>query len=208
MTSFHTSFVLGFHGCDEETAVSLLDGKPFRQSSEDFDWLGSGAYFWEGDPGRALEWAVERQKRGSYKKAAVVGAVIDLGNCLDLTVRENLDLLSDAYRSFEAARVKAGLALPVNKDVKGSTEGDKLLRFLDCAVIRHLHENIEDEARLAKENGYPSLLQPFDTVRGLFVEGKNVYPGGGFYEKTHTQIAVRSETNIIGVFRPRHLQAA
>ncbi len=198
MTSFHTSFVLGFHGCDEDTAVDLLNGKPFRQSSEDFDWLGSGAYFWEGDPGRALEWAIEKQTRGSYKKAAVVGAVIDLGNCLDLTVRENLDLLSDAYRSFEAARVKAGLALPVNKDVKGSKEGDKLLRYLDCAVIRHLHENIEDEVRQARNKGTSPLVQPFDTVRGLFVEGENVYPGGGFYQKTHTQIAVRTETCIMG----------
>lgn len=208
MTSYHTSFVLGFHGCDERTAVDLLDGKPFHQSTEDFDWLGSGAYFWEGDPGRALEWALEKQARGSYRKAAVVGAVIDLGNCLDLTVRENLDLLSDAYKSFEAARVKAGLALPVNKDVKGAREGDKLLRYLDCAVIRHLHENIEDEVRQSKESGSPPLILPFDTVRGLFVEGEDVYPGGGFYQKTHTQIAVRSEACIIGVFRPRNRPSA
>ncbi|MBZ5762248.1 hypothetical protein LAV84_23610 [Rhizobium sp. VS19-DR104.2] len=143
-------------------------------------------------------------KRGSYKTAAVVGAVIDLGNCLDLTVRENLDLLADAYQSFEAARIKAGLTLPVNEDVRGAKVSDKLLRYLDCAVIKHLHENIEDEARSADANGVLPAIRPFDTVRGLFVEGQTVYPGGGFYEKTHTQIAVRSEANIKGVFRPRH----
>ncbi len=204
MTSFHTSFVLGFHGCDGQTADALLQGGPFRQSTEDFDWLGSGAYFWEGDPGRALEWAQEKVKRGSYKSAAVVGAVIDLGNCLDLTVRENLDLLTDAYRSFEAARAKAKLALPENKDIRGAKVGDKLLRYLDCAVIKHLHENIEDEVRHAQATGAAPTILPFDTVRGLFVEGDNVYPGGGFYQKTHTQIAVRSESSIIGVFRPRN----
>lgn len=204
MTSFHTSFVLGFHGCDFQTADALLQGGSFHQSTEDFDWLGSGAYFWEGDPGRAQEWAQEKVKRGSYKKAAVVGAVIDLGNCLDLTVRENLDLLADAYSSFAAASAKAKLALPVNEDVRGAKVGDKLLRFLDCAVIKHLHENIEDEVRQARDTNLTPVIFPFDTVRGLFIEGENVYPGGGFYQKTHTQIAVRNEANIKGVFRPRN----
>ncbi|AFL50665.1 hypothetical protein USDA257_c20830 [Sinorhizobium fredii USDA 257] len=134
----------------------------------------------------------------------MVGAIIDLGNCLDLTVRENLELLSDAYRSFETARAKAGLDLPVNKDVRGVKDGDKLLRFLDCAVIKHLHQNIEDEAQQARQRGSEPLFPPFDTVRGLFVEGEQVYPGGGFYQKTHTQIAVRTEACIIGVFHPRN----
>ena len=119
-------------------------------------------------------------------------------------MRENLDLLTDAYRSFEAARAKAKLALPENKDIRGAKVGDKLLRYLDCAVIKHLHENIEDEVRHAHATGATPIILPFETVRGLFVEGDNVYPGGGFYQKTHTQIAVRSESSIIGVFRPRN----
>ena len=49
----------------------------------------------------------------------------------------------------------------------------------------------------------PEHLEPFDTVRGLFVEGQRAYPGGGFFRKTHTQIAVRSDHCIKGIFVPR-----
>ncbi len=56
------------------------------------------------------------------------------------------------------------------------------------------------------DGGYAEVgefIPPFDTVRGLFVEGNAVYAGGGFYELTHAQIAVRNDTCIKGVFLPR-----
>lgn len=74
--------------------------------------------------------------------------------------------------------------MPANKDLRNDANQDNLLRFLDCSVIRHLHSINESE-----ENGD---LQRFDTVRGLFVEGEPAYPGGQFFNKTHTQVAVRS----------------
>ena len=40
-----------------------------------------------------------------------------------------------------------------------------------------------------------------DTVRGVFTEGKAIYPGSAFDEKTHIQIAVRNPECIKGVFR-------
>jgi hypothetical protein len=53
-----TSFVLGFHGCDASVArEAVLDGADVIQSEKDYDWLSPGAYFWESDPLRALEWA-------------------------------------------------------------------------------------------------------------------------------------------------------
>ena len=48
-------------------------------------------------------------------------------------------------------------------------------------------------------------IEPFDTVKGLFIEGKRAYRGGGFYKKTHTQIAVRSDACVKGIFIPRNL---
>lgn len=42
---------------------------------------------------------------------------------------------------------------------------------------------------------------PFDTVKGVFVEGEQAYPGSGFSDKTHIQIAVRNPKMIKGVFR-------
>lgn len=203
MSRLRSGFILGFHGCDAAVAEEILSGGSIRQSAKDFDWLGPGAYFWEADAQRALEWAQEKVVRGDYKHAAVVGAVVDLGNCLDLTTRADLELLADAYASFEQAQQKAGLAMPENRDARGASRDDKALRFLDCAVIKHLHQNIDDEAEDCRSRGEMPAISPFDTVRGLFAEGGQLYPGGGFYSHTHAQIAVRNEACIKGVFTPR-----
>jgi hypothetical protein len=85
-----TSFVLGYHGCDQTVADALISGEEFVHETNEWDWLGSGIYFWEANPLRGLEFArelkvhPERTKR-PIKTAAVVGAVINLGYCLDLT---------------------------------------------------------------------------------------------------------------------------
>ncbi len=60
---------------------AVLNGAGILQSDRDYDWLGPGAYFWESDPLRAMEWAKWKSKRGEYNRPAVIGAVIDLGNC-------------------------------------------------------------------------------------------------------------------------------
>jgi hypothetical protein len=45
------AFVLGFHGCDAAVADKVIAGKAHLEpSNKPHDWLGSGAYFWEGSP--------------------------------------------------------------------------------------------------------------------------------------------------------------
>jgi hypothetical protein len=79
--------VIGYHGCTESYARDLLLGtKPLREwqpSTNDWDWLGHGIYFWEHSPERALRWAEEKFV-GNGDKPAVLGAVIQLGRCFDL----------------------------------------------------------------------------------------------------------------------------
>lgn len=173
-----------------------------ERSDRDYDWLGPGIYFWESDPVRAMEWALAKAVKGEVSAPFVIGAVIDLGNCLDLLLRDSIQLLSIAFESFSELRRAGGLAIPENRDPRTVGGGDKLLRFRDCAVIRHLHAMIETDGFFRQDG---SATEPFDTVRGLFVEGVPAYPGGGFYEKTHTQIAVRTDRCIKGLFIPRHL---
>ena len=104
MTRLATSFVLGYHGCDEEVGRrAIVEGGRLIRSEKDYDWLGPGAYFWESDPVRALEWATLRVERGDYASAFVIGAVIDLRNCLDLVARENL-FLPLPYPELSAVR--------------------------------------------------------------------------------------------------------
>ena len=128
-----------------------------------------------------------------------MGAAIDLGNCLDLQSRADMELVQSAYVSFVAAQALAGLPLPQNRRVAGDVDEDRALRFLDCAVIRHLHEVIA-----AQPEG-PETIAPFDTVRGMFAEGAPAYPGSGFRELSHVQIAVRNNVCIKGLFVPLDL---
>jgi hypothetical protein len=192
MARLHTSFVLGYHGCSQEVGEAVLAGSTLpKLSDRDYDWLGPGIYFWESDPQRAWEWAEWRVSRGEAAKPFVFGAVIDLGNCLDLLARESLTALAASYQSFQKTIENAadGRALPVNRTV-GDPNNDLLLRFLDCAVIRHLHQAVATQGPAA-----------FDTVRGLFIEGAALFPGSGFKAKSHVQIAVCNPVSLKGVFR-------
>lgn len=200
MSRLATSFVLGYHGCDAKVARKLISGKErMRPSSQDYDWLGSGVYFWESDPQRALEFAQWKVSRGDYDKASIVGAVIDLGNCLDLSNRTNLDLLRGAYDALKEYALTAGATMPENKGTKADPYGDRLLRYLDYAVLQRLHTMMERGFEAG--DGLP----PFDTVRGMFTEGAPVYEGCAFLDKTHVQIAVRNPESIIGIFKPIRL---
>jgi len=154
-----------------------------------YHWLGDGIYFWENDPHRALEWAIEKASRNELKGAGgpfVIGAVIDLGRCLDLHVRENQTLLRKAYKNLSLISKKVGAKIRQNEKAPKDQRKDKVMRYRDCAVINHLNK-IDTE---------------FDTVRGLFVEGKPVYPGGNIFFKTHSEIAVRNLSRIKGYFIP------
>lgn len=81
--------VFAFHGCDRRLRDAVLTGKKrLNASLNTYDWLGSGIYFWEHGPMRALEWAMQQSKRkgAKIKEPAVVGAIIQLGNCFDDTL--------------------------------------------------------------------------------------------------------------------------
>jgi hypothetical protein len=188
--SLSTFFVLGYHGCDRETGERLLLNESFRPSVNDYDWLGSGIYFWEANPDRALDWAIQRaarikQKPGAAGEPFVVGAVIDLGYCLDMISANGLQAVEEAHGSFCSALMSTGEQIPENAG------GDDLfLRKLDCAVINYLH---------AVRNAAGE--DPFDTVRAVFTEGEHLYAKSGFRRKTHIQICVRRPSNIKAVFR-------
>ena len=198
MSRLATSFVLGYHGCEHSVAVKAVNGEiDLLQSKRDFDWLGPGAYFWESDPQRAREWAQWKAEKGDYANPAVVGAVIDLRNCFDLVSREDLYLLEEAHRSFLRVQKLSGLPVPKNKSAPGQPDTDRVLRFLDCAVLRHLHSILDAQPTHSRQ------IEPFDTVRGMFTEGQRVYPGSGFRRKNHVQIAVRNTACIRELFIPR-----
>jgi hypothetical protein len=187
------NLIVGFHGCDINVAERVLkSNEEMHGSTNKYDWLGHGIYFWEQNLDRAWDWANEqaRNPKSKIKIPAVIGAVIDLGKCLNLCDMHYIEVVKSHYTLFCFDSVLNGSPLPVNANIKGNS--DLLLRNLDCAVIENLHETM----KLIDE-------PPYDSVRGVFIEGDPIYPGSGFWSKTHIQICVRNPNCIKGLFLPR-----
>ena len=181
------NLVIGFHGCSKSTYDKVIfHNQELKSSENSYDWLGHGIYFWEHNLQRAREWAERKYK----EDAAVIGAVIDLGNCLNLTDSASSKYLKMGYKILKARCDIAGVKLPENKESEKTK--DVLLRDLDCSVILQIQD-----AYSADDN------PAFDSVRGVFIEGSAPYPGSAFNEKTHIQLCICNPNCIKGYFAPR-----
>ncbi len=193
MYSKRSGLILGFHGCDKTVRDRVLTEKGFnlKSSENKYDWLGHGVYFWENNPTRAKQYAIEAMRRtdSSIKTPSVIGAVIDLGHCFDLLDSRNLDHLTLCYDFFHRAQIEKGKEIPKNETYQ---KGIPMKRNLDCAVIEYVHD-------FNRKKKFPA----FDSVRGVFFEGEELYPDAGFRKKNHIQIAIRNLECIKGFFIPR-----
>ena len=179
--------IIGYHGCTAKIATRILSGEPFAPSSNDYDWLGHGVYFWEHGPDRALRFIKQKLRRETRReKPAVVGAVLQLGMCFDLLDTKFTDGLAHDYPRFLDSLGFAGCDLPSNR----GTAPDLKLRFLDCAMLNWCLSDLQ------------AVGQKYQTVRGCFVEGGPAFPGSGIERENHIQVAVRDPACIIGTFRP------
>ena len=188
--AYHQPFqITGFHSCDKEIGLDILNGKyGLKSSINSWDWLGEGAYFWEQNPQRALSYAEEcamgNQKfNGEIKTPFVIGAIIELGNCLNLLEPTSISIIKNAYASMKELFEILGDKMPVNKGPN---------RALDCAVIQYVHESNKQ-----------SKIAPYDTIRSSFNEGGQVYPTSNFTDKLHIEICVINPEQIKGYFLPR-----
>ncbi|HTJ94791.1 MAG TPA: hypothetical protein VL424_16995 [Pararobbsia sp.] len=193
------AFVLAFHGCDRSIGERILGSSTehLRPSLNEYDWLGNGIYFWESSPLRAYQFANEarhkrRVSKGKIRHPFVLGAVIDLGHCLNFLDASALVEMQEAYECLKARLHCNNRELPRNRLRDGS--GSFLLRDLDCAVIEAMH-------RIRQDNGDAQ----YDTVRAALWEGDEVYAGAGITSKNHVQICVRDSSKIKGYFRVRDI---
>lgn len=182
--------LIGYHGCDRSVAEAVLAGTTeLRPSLNEYDWLGSGIYFWVDSPDRGLDWACQlsRRKNSQVKDPYVLGALIYPNLCLNLCDFGIIPELLMGYRLLEDSVIATGMPMPQN-----SVPVNEILlrRPLDCSVINVVHALREE-----------TNATPYDTVYGFFEEGPRVYPTSGFRAKTHVQIAVRNTECIVGYFR-------
>lgn len=108
----------------------------------------------------------------------------------DLTDDHTSSILRRGYEMLKIKCETTDNDMPQNRSGKSKT--DILLRDLDCAVIQQIHEYNSE----TKQPGY-------DSVRGVFEEGEEVYPGSALREKTHIQLCIVNPNCIKGFFSPR-----
>jgi hypothetical protein len=176
------SLIIGHHGCEAALVQQVVNGRrKLAPSHNGYDWLGEGIYFWAHDPLRALEWASDTQFR-QLDAPAVLSAVIELGNCLNLAERSAVaqvarghEFLKDTLRSPASAT-----PMPLNRGGR---------RELDNRVMETLHQLREPEG-----------LPPYDTVIGYFAEGRPIYEGAELRHQNHLQICERHPACILGCF--------
>lgn len=185
-------FVIAFHGCDKSIATKVISRRnPHLIASKNkYDWLGHGIYFWEHNLQRAIDFATELRDNPIHrpgdlnpiKKPAAVGAVIDLGKCLNLLDENSIDYVKKVYLDIKDVSEDLGWPLPEN--IGGA-------RYLDCYVMNAVNSYT---ARMGEKK--------YDSIRGMFPEGSPIYEESGFLDKSHIQICVINPNCIKGYFHP------
>lgn len=187
----HPFQVTGFHSCDKEVGLKVLNGEmELKESSNSWDWLSHGVYFWEENPLRALDYSNESAQGSQFNKTRiktpfVIGAIIELGNCLNLVESKSLQIVETAYLELSQLMQAAGKTMPRNKDSN---------KALDCAVFQYIHQS-------NRQQNNP----PDDTIRCAFQEGGEIYPGATISKRLHIQVCVINPASIKGYFLPKPL---
>lgn len=182
--------VVAYHGCNRALKEQILKNQNRLKSKKELNpkknkglWLGSGIYFFEDNLKAAQKWARNHHKNNP----GVLGAIIDLGDCLDLAALDGTSLLEEAYRFLSI--------VGKDKEILRSENKDEIRRELDHVVIDKACDFHVFSGRY------------FDTVRCPFVWGKNVGELAkleplSFQTDTHTEICVRNPAQILFYFDP------
>lgn len=161
--------VFGYHGTSTEKANTILS-EGFRVSDNDYDWLGECVYFFQDAPYRAMQWATQQHPQNP----AVIRAVIQLDNCIDLLDIKWFPPLKIVYNSFREGYQRFERPLP-----KQNPTLSKAHR-LDCAFFNYATELLR------------SQRQEMEAIRAVFVEGENMFPSSAIFDLAHIQIAVKN----------------
>ena len=174
--------IVAFHGTTRSVAERLVDGGDFAPSGRSYEWLGTGVYFWEYAPKQAWRWARDHRKASD---PAVVGAMLRLGNCLDLLDPENVRWLKRIHDDMMENWRRSRAQVPRNHRDRKS---------LDCAVFNWIYARSD------------AASTPIETSRAVYVptdKAKRVWAGSWIYEESHIQVCVREPKNILALWHVR-----
>lgn len=172
MTSINPSQplrVYGYHGTSKRSAQKIIE-RGFDFSTNNYDWLGTGVYFFQDAPMRAAAWAKERYP----DSPAVIRSELVLENCIDLLDIAWNPIIQETYGMFVREYQKANIPLP-----RQNPQRSKAHR-LDCAFFNYIVEKV-----LASQN------IAIDSIRAVFNEGDRIYPNSALSDRSHIQIVIR-----------------
>lgn len=174
--------VLGYHGTKRSYVTSILNNG-FLPSTNEYDWLGDGVYFFQDAPNRARTWAADCY--GS--DVCVIGAEIELIDCIDLLDTGWSEFLADVYDKYLEKMKTEGISLP-----RQSTGAHRL----DRAVLNYAVSVLNENEIIVR------------TIRAAFIEGNPVFPNSALFEKSHIQVVVRDTSTIKKTWIENPLQEA
>ncbi len=208
----HSNLVLAYHGCDITLRDELLAGLTHLKASKNaYDWLGTGIYFYEADPDRALEHATtvrdhpERFLAASaIASPAVIGVALDVSRWLDMSTHTALHEFKAASKTCQEGFGAKNQPVPQNGP---AFEGDKdnLYRPFDNAIFTTLHGlRAQECAKAIRQQRFDDAaeLRPYQAVRSAFSQGQKIADHSEFKTKNHTQIALIDNGCIRGYFIP------
>jgi hypothetical protein len=161
--------IYGYHGTSQTKAKSIL-ANGFRMSDNNYDWLGTGIYFFQDAPLRANQWAIQQHPT----EPAVICARLRLENCIDLFDVGWQPILKAVYNDFVGEYQSDGQPLPAQ-----NPENSKAHR-LDCAFLNYSVDFLA------------TLGQTVESMRASFVEGDRLFPDSAIFDLAHVQVAIRN----------------
>ncbi|WP_309733732.1 hypothetical protein [Chamaesiphon sp. OTE_75_metabat_556] len=160
--------VSGYHGTSQTKATSILKNG-FLTSDNDYDWLGTGIYFFQDAPMRAKQWAIEQHSQ----EPAVICARIQLDNCIDLFDIKWFPILKNIYNLFDDQYRDTNKPLPKQNPVRSKAHR------LDCAFFNYASQFLSRQGQIVT------------STRAVFVEGECIFPDSAIFDLAHAQIAVK-----------------
>ncbi|WP_431258953.1 hypothetical protein ACQ86G_01270 [Roseateles chitinivorans] len=197
--------IIAYHGCDITVRDRLVKGHLPRltPSSNRYDWLGEGVYFFEGDAQRAMEFAEAACLQSSKLLSArpivtpsVAGVILCVWRCWDMTTVGGRQDYLEAHDELRKVVSATGRSMPINRSADALDE-ETLIRGLDCAVFNMGPEMREREG-----------LGPVQLLRAAFYQGRPILDGSEFRVGTHLQLALRDPQCVIGWFLPEGVGSA
>jgi hypothetical protein len=161
--------IYGYHGTSREAANRIIQ-QGFRESTNDYDWLGTGVYFFQDAPMRAPAWATELYP----DDPAVIRSLIRLENCIDLLDLNWFPLIRNVYNAFVDNLRTSNLPLPRQNPSRSKAHR------LDCAYFNYITEVLSSQD------------QKVDAIRAVFLEGDRIFPDSAIFDLAHIQIAIRN----------------